>query len=232
VALEQVSRFARLAADNLDVSKPILASIGSPVQVKQTWLGGSSTSLDVVRVEVAVVVSLMFVTLLLAAGMLALEREEHAFGRLVRGLVSRTALLARRSAWRRCALGARARDAGGAGGVLGPRLGARARLAARARRRRARVRGAGRGDRRLAREVRAASLLAFMLALPIAALALIPSGAVERGLYDAIRIVSARSRSSRLTRSTRVIAARSRRCSTSRVDARFGVIARSRCVAC
>ena len=34
VALEQVSRFARLAADNLDVSKPILASIGSPVQIK------------------------------------------------------------------------------------------------------------------------------------------------------------------------------------------------------
>ena len=31
--------------------------------------------------------SLMFVALLLAAGMLALEREEHAFGRLVRGLV-------------------------------------------------------------------------------------------------------------------------------------------------
>jgi hypothetical protein len=42
----------------------------------------------------------------------------------------------------------------------------------------------------LAREVRAASLLAFMLALPIAALALIPSGAVSPALYDAIRIVS------------------------------------------
>ena len=35
----------------------------------------------------------MFVALLLAAGLLALEREQHAFGRLVRGLVSRTALL-------------------------------------------------------------------------------------------------------------------------------------------
>ena len=35
----------------------------------------------------------MFVTVLLAAGMLALEREEHAFGRLVRGLVSRLGLL-------------------------------------------------------------------------------------------------------------------------------------------
>ena len=32
---EQVSRFARLAADNLDVSKPILASIANPVHVKE-----------------------------------------------------------------------------------------------------------------------------------------------------------------------------------------------------
>ena len=36
----------------------------------------------------------------------------------------------------------------------------------------------------LTREVRAASLLAFMLALPVAALALIPSGAVSGALYD------------------------------------------------
>ena len=34
-ALEQVSRFAGLAADNLDLSKPILASISKPVQVKR-----------------------------------------------------------------------------------------------------------------------------------------------------------------------------------------------------
>ena len=33
------------------------------------------------------IVSLMFVTLLLAAGMLALERSENAYARLVRGLV-------------------------------------------------------------------------------------------------------------------------------------------------
>ena len=35
----------------------------------------------------------MFITVLLAAGALALEREENAFSRLVRGLVSRTGLL-------------------------------------------------------------------------------------------------------------------------------------------
>jgi ABC-2 type transport system permease protein len=43
----------------------------------------------------------------------------------------------------------------------------------------------------LARDVRAASLLAFMVTLPIAALALIPPGAVSHGLYDVIRAVSA-----------------------------------------
>ena len=52
-------------------------------------------------VAVAVTLSLMFVTLLLAAGMLALEREEHAFGRLVRGLVSRTGLLVEKIGARR-----------------------------------------------------------------------------------------------------------------------------------
>ena len=35
-ALQQVSRFARLAADNLDLSRPILSSIGQPVRIKQT----------------------------------------------------------------------------------------------------------------------------------------------------------------------------------------------------
>jgi ABC-2 type transport system permease protein len=42
----------------------------------------------------------------------------------------------------------------------------------------------------LAREVRAASLLALMLSLPIAFLALVPSGAVAPALYDVISVVS------------------------------------------
>jgi ABC-2 type transport system permease protein len=190
-ALEQVSRFAGLAADNLDVSKPILASIGSPVSVKEHAIDGSSTSLDVFGVEVAVVISLMFVTLLLAAGMLALEREEHAFGRLVRGLVSRTGLLAEKiglaglCAWALAAvmlgvlvayldLGWNRTPAW----LLALAVAAIAFAAL----------GVALGG--LTREVRAASLLAFMLALPIAALALIPSGAVSGTLYDVIRVIS------------------------------------------
>jgi ABC-type transport system involved in cytochrome c biogenesis permease component len=191
VALEQVSRFARLAAENLDVSKPILASIGSPVRIKKTIVEGSRTSLDAFAVAVAVAVSLMFVTLLLAAGLLALEREEQAFGRLVRGLVSRSQLLTEKVVlsavcavvvtlamlfglaafvgldWSRIP----AWLAALAGGALG--------FAAM---------GVAIGG--LTREVRAASLLAFLLALPIVFLALVPSGSVSPALYDVVNFIS------------------------------------------
>ena len=135
----------------------------------------------------------MFITLLLAAGTLALEREENAFARLVRGLVSRTASAGREGRrWPRCARPvvcllmlaglACSWTSTGAASRCGwwrwpparwpsPRSG----LAIGA----------------LTREVRAASLLAFMLALPLAFLALVPSGAVSPALYDVIRAISA-----------------------------------------
>jgi len=191
VALQQVSRFASLAADNLDVSRPILASIGSPVAVDEQVIAGSGSSLDVFGVEVAVVVSLMFVGLLLAAGMLALEREEHTFGRLVRGLVTRTGLLAEKiglaglCAWLlgavMLAVLAAFLDLGWSRTPVWLLALAFAALAFAAL-------GVAIGG--LTRDVRAASLLAFMLALPIAALALVPSGAVNGALYDVFRIVS------------------------------------------
>jgi ABC-type transport system involved in cytochrome c biogenesis permease component len=191
-ALERVSRFAQLAIDNLDLSDTVLSSLATPVTVKETVVKGRRTPLDAFAVTVAVTMSLMLVCVLLAAGMLALEREEHAFARLVRGLVSRTGLLVEKVVlaagcaaavtlvmtagvslfvsldWSRSPLWVVALLAGGlAFGALGVAIGA------------------------LAREVRAASLLAILLALPIAFLALVPSGAVAHGLYDAIRVVSA-----------------------------------------
>jgi ABC-2 type transport system permease protein len=138
-----------------------------------------------------VTVSLMFVALLLAAGLLALEREQHAFGRLVRGLVSRTGLLSEKVLlaalcalavcllmlcglaaltgldWGRAPAWLAALAAGGLGfAAMGTAIGA------------------------LAREVQAASLLAFALSLPIAFLALVPSGAVDTGLFKVIDGVS------------------------------------------
>jgi ABC-type transport system involved in cytochrome c biogenesis permease component len=191
-ALQRVSAFAQLAIDNLDLSDVVLSSLATPVKVDQHIVKGRRTPLDAFAVTVAVTMSLMLVAVLLAAGMLALEREEHAFARLVRGLVSRWELLAEKVVlaagcaataallmtagvsifvpldWGRLPLWIAALVAGGlAFGALGVAIGA------------------------LAREVRAASLLAILLALPIAFLALVPSGAVAQGLYDAIRVISA-----------------------------------------
>ncbi|MEJ7716250.1 MAG: hypothetical protein WKF40_11445 [Thermoleophilaceae bacterium] len=86
-------RFARLARENLDLSDDVLSSVSSPLRVKQTQLDGGATALSSFAVPLAAAVSLMFITLLLASGALALEREENAYLRLVRGLVSRTGLL-------------------------------------------------------------------------------------------------------------------------------------------
>jgi ABC-type multidrug transport system permease subunit len=190
--LEQVSRFAGLAADNLDISKPILASISSPVRVKETVVAGSRSSLSAFAAEAAVVGSMMFVALLLAAGMLALEREENAFGRLIRGLVSRTELVAEKVAL--AALAAFVLTTvmlGILGALLDLDFGrAPLWLAVLA------VGSIAFGAMGVAiggatREVRSASLAAFVVSLPVAALALVPSGAVADGIYDLIRVISA-----------------------------------------
>jgi ABC-type transport system involved in cytochrome c biogenesis permease component len=190
--LDEVIQFAGVARDNLSFSDDVLTTVGSPIKVNSRVLDGGSTPLNSFAVAIAVTVSLMFVTLLLASGTLALEREENAFLRLVRGLVSRTALIVEKIGlaavcsvllsllmlvglalfidldWGRFPLWLAGLVAGAlAFGAMGVALGA------------------------VTREVRAASLLAFMLALPIAFLALVPSGSVAPALYDVVRVVSA-----------------------------------------
>ncbi|MGZ4202239.1 MAG: ABC transporter permease [Thermoleophilaceae bacterium] len=190
--LARVAQFAGLARDNLKLSRGVLQSVGTPIKVDQTIVRGGRTPLDAYAVAVAVSISLMFVTLLLAAGVLALEREENAFLRLVRGLVSRTGLLVEKIGlaalcavavsivmlagialfvsleWARFPLWLLALAVGALGfGAMGVAIGG------------------------VTREVRAASLLAFMLSLPIAFLALVPSGSVSEGLYQVIRVISA-----------------------------------------
>lgn len=192
-ALAQVDRFARLAIENLGLSTQVLRSVGEPIAIRQTLIGGRRTPLDRYAIAVALTVSLMFLTVLLASGLLALEREEHAFSRLVRGLVSRLGLLvaktglaalcgfvvtlallaalglfwvdldAGRVPWWLPALALGAIAFGALGVAIGT----------------------------LAREVRSASLLAFTLALPVAFLALVPSSAVSGWLYDLIRAICA-----------------------------------------
>jgi ABC-2 type transport system permease protein len=180
-ALRQVTEFADEARDNLDVAGPLIDRLAQPIKVEKVAVGGSAPPLEIFAIAVAATLTLAFVTILLVAGSLALEREENAFPRLTRGLVSPAALLTEKVLlgvavgfvvtllllgglqifvslqWDRIGLWLAAILAGGAA------------LAA-----------AG-----------AVSLLAFMVTLPIAFLSLVPSGAVGGTIYDAIRILTA-----------------------------------------
>jgi ABC-2 type transport system permease protein len=191
-ALNRVISFARLARQNLNLATPLLSSIAHPIDVQKEVVSGSPPSLDSFAIAVAATITLMFVTVLLVAGSLALEREENAFARLTRGLVGKWALLAEKIGlgvalsivvtllmlaglslfvhidWGRFGLILAAIVAGGgAFAAFGAAIG-----------------GAG-------REVRAASLLAFMISLPIAFVSLIESGTVSPGLFDVIKVLRA-----------------------------------------
>ena len=190
-ALDRVIRFATLAGENLDFALPILGAVAQPIEVDKESVSGEAPALDAFAISVAAAVTLMFVTVLLVAGSLALEREENAFARLTRGLVGETALLGEKLLlgiavslvltllmlaglslfvpidWGRFAIWIPAIVAGGAGfAAFGAAIGA------------------------AAREVRASSLIAFMVSLPIAFLSLVPSGAVGPGLYEVIEVVA------------------------------------------
>ena len=181
--VRRVADFARIAVDNLELSREVLDSVGSPIALRRTALDGARTPLDAFAVSVAVTISLMFVTVLLAAGLLALEREEHAFGRLVRGLVSRTALLAEKVVLARPARSSPAwRCSAGIGLFVDLDWGRAAALAGRARApaRSPSARSAWRSARSRARcAPRRCS--PSCSSLPIAFLALVPGGAVVRG---------------------------------------------------
>jgi ABC-2 type transport system permease protein len=191
-SLDQVLRFTTLTRGNLGTASTLLTRLSQPIEVDKQVVNASTPPLEVFAIAVAATFTLAFVTVLLVAGSLALEREENAFPRLTRGLVSRSGLLTEKVAlgviagllvtllmlagltpfvplhWGRVGLWLIAILAGGAAlGTAGAALGA------------------------VAREVRAVSLLAFMVTLPIAFLSLIPSGTVGPHLYDAIKLIAA-----------------------------------------
>src|SRR5437763_3495742 len=192
-ALRQVVSFADVAIGGLGFASPVLNQIGRPLTVVQTQLAGKTTPTDAYAAAIAVIVSLMFVTMLLAAGMLALERSENAYSRLVRGLVSPEGLLSEKVAlsatcaaavtllmaafvslfvhleWVRFPLWVVALGLGGlAFGALGVAIGG------------------------IAREGSAASLLAFLISLPVAFVALVPATAVSgtlKSILDAMAFI-------------------------------------------
>ena len=191
LALTQVVGFADLAIQGLGFAKPVLGSIGTPLTVNETQLSGRTTPTDAYAAAIAVVVSLMFVTVLLAAGMLALERSENAYARLIRGLITTGRLLSEKMAlagacatlvavlmaafvslfvhleWSRFELWVAALALGGlAFGALGVAIGG------------------------VAREVSAASLMAFLISLPVAFVALVPASAVSGTLKTVLDVIA------------------------------------------
>ena len=100
-------RFAELASDNLDFALPLLGAVAEPIAVDKQVVAGDSSELDSFAIAVAATVTLMFVTVLLVAGSLALEREENAFARVTRGLVGPGGLLVEKVAARDRRLGRR-----------------------------------------------------------------------------------------------------------------------------
>jgi ABC-2 type transport system permease protein len=190
-ALSQVVSFADLAIQGLGFAKPVLGSIGTPLTVNETQLDGRTTPTDAYAAAIAVIVSLMFVTMLLAAGMLAVERTENAYPRLIRGLVTPGRLLSEKVVlaagcatvvtlvmavfvslfvhldWARFELWVLALAMGSvAFGALGVAIGA------------------------IAREVSAASLMAFLVSLPIAFVALIPASAVSGAMKTILDVIA------------------------------------------
>jgi ABC-2 type transport system permease protein len=190
-ALSQVVSFANLAVAGLGFAKPVLGTIGTPLTVNETQLAGRTTPSDAYAAAIAVVVSLMFVAMLLAAGMLALERSEHTYPRLIRGLITSGSLLSEKVAlaggcaalvtlvmaafvslfvhldWARFELWVLALAVAGlAFGALGVAIGA------------------------IAREVSAASLMAFLVSLPIAFVALVPASAVSGALKTVLDVIA------------------------------------------
>jgi hypothetical protein len=190
-ALTQVVNFADLAIAGLGFAGPVLGSIGTPLTVDTTELAGKTTPTDAYAAAIAVVVSLMLVALLLAAGMLALERSENAYSRLVRGLVTPGRLLVEKVVlaagsgalvtlvmaalvssfvhlqWARFPLWVVALAfAAAAFSALGVAIGG------------------------VAREVSVASLMAVLVSLPIAFIALIPSAAVSGTLGSILNAVA------------------------------------------
>jgi ABC-2 type transport system permease protein len=190
-ALRQVQGFAGLAIDGLALASPDLGGVTTPLTVEESDINGSTTPSSSYAMAIAAVVLLMFVALLLAAGMLALERSENAYRRLVPALVRPERLLAEKVVlasacalvmtlamsavisvfvpldWSRFALWIVSLGVGGvAFAALGIAIGA------------------------LARDVSIAALLAFLISLPVAFVALVPGTSVSAGLADVLNVIS------------------------------------------
>lgn len=195
--LRKIAAFAAFAAQNLNLSGKVLSAVSQPIAAKRILLHGKRIPLDRYAVLVAVTLSLMFIALLTAAGAVALEREDHLLNRLLsaaghhEGLISARSLVSEKIALAAVLsfpLGVALLYGINAFVALGSVRLPQSLLALAV----AAIAFAALGSAigALAREVSAASLLSFLVSLPLVFLALVPRGAVDEGLYRIIAVVN------------------------------------------
>jgi ABC-type Na+ efflux pump permease subunit len=180
--LDRIREFVRTAQLALDQTDDALQATANPIELARTEERGRSAALSAQVQSYGLALTITFLALVLAAGALAAEREENVLGRLVRGPVTRTGIVVAKvllaatvatllglgvalafgvfveignveggEPWERVpVLAVGLALAGAAVGALGTLLGA------------------------LAGEVRAASLAAVLIVLPVVFLGLIP----------------------------------------------------------
>jgi ABC-type Na+ efflux pump permease subunit len=178
----RVAEFARIAGVALGQTGNLLAATASPIGLQRAPEKSRSSLLSAQVQAYALGLTITFLALLLAAAALAAERDENAIGRLARGLVSLGELV-----WAKVALAAVVALALGLaiavvfglivqiGGVVGGEPWARLPLLAIG----LLLAGASLGALgallgALAREARAASLVAVLVVMPIVFLGLVP----------------------------------------------------------
>ena len=96
--LAEVERFAHTATLALGEAKASLEATAHPILLEQVKRSGRSYLLGAQVQSYGLAIALTFAGVLIAAGALALERDENVIGRLARGLASPTALIAEKVA--------------------------------------------------------------------------------------------------------------------------------------
>jgi ABC-type Na+ efflux pump permease subunit len=180
--LAEIKDFIGIAGLALDQTDEALRATANPIELERTEERGRSAVLSAQVQAYGLALTITFLALVLAAGALAAEREENVLGRLVRGPVSRSGIVAAKvllAATVTTALGLGVALAFGVivelGGVEGgepwgrlPLLAAGLALAGAA------VGALGTLLGALAGEARTASLVAVLIVLPIVFVGLIP----------------------------------------------------------
>ncbi len=189
--LTQVAAFSAIAIDGLVIAAPDISTVNAPLSVRESQLDGRSTPNAAYEAAVAATVLLMFVAVLIGAGMLALERSQNAYRRLVPVLVRPAELLAEKLALAAGCAFAMTLVTAVVLAAFAPLTLSRlplwvAAIALGA----AAFAALGLAVGALAQDLSVASLLAFLIALPVAFIALVPHSLVSSGVGDLLDAIS------------------------------------------